>query len=151
MFGLLICFSTYCFSVELKDLMVTDEVSDCNNFIKSKKNSLDDFIICMSAINHLDVKNNNDVKNVATIVRNCHSKIDEYDFKSKYSCSSSQAKQISKLDAIVIDFMKCATESRFEDDYLANYLFCHADMMSKYNKDFVLSQSAENTTLEDLL
>jgi hypothetical protein len=32
--------------------------------------------------------------------------------------------------------MSCTTEARFEEGYIANFLFCHADMMSWYNNQF---------------
>lgn len=133
--GALVCFLT------------VEGAYDCNDLLKQKKNSLDDYIICMSAIRYIEINDDN-IKNVATLVKDCSEKIDAYDLKSDHSCLPNQAKQISQLDSIVVDFMKCATESRHEDDYLANYLFCHAEMMSKYNNDFNQKEERNATTQE---
>jgi hypothetical protein len=84
----------------------------------------------MSSVNHLNVNNDSDVMNIANIIRECTEYIDDYNLKSDDDCLPSQAKLIAMLDGLVVDFMSCTTEARFEEGYIANFLFCHADMMS---------------------
>lgn len=143
--------SLECFSIGNSTYLPNpDDVRDCSDTLNNKKEALDSYIYCMAAIRYLDTKNVNDIKNIANVIKDCSDEIDAYDLKTYPSCLPNQAKEIAELDSFVLNFMKCTTDSKHEDDYIANYIFCHSDLMSDYNKFYFNQKEEKKVTAKEL-